>query len=119
MCSSLNVNEILIYFTLLKAYAKSLFVFLCIEVMIILYVPVSVIGFFVFRGKADNKQGNIISNLNDGWIRKTVEVLITGHILSAFNLVLNAVYQGAEKFFKVPNGEETNNKREHHAEFHL
>ena len=43
-----------------------------------------------------------IDKLDNNWIKTVVIVLITGHILSAFNIILNPVYQGIENALKAP-----------------
>lgn len=68
-------------------------------VMILFYLPVC-IGAFVVYGEAI--QDNITDNLQANWIKTTIVILITGHLLTAFNIILNPVYQGAESFFNAP-----------------
>lgn len=63
------------------------------------YLPVAIGGFLVF---AANTQSNIINNLKDNWIRTTILILITGHLLTAFNIILNPVFQGIEHAFNAP-----------------
>jgi len=67
--------------------------------MLIFYLPVAIAGFIVFSTKL---QDNIIDSLDNNWIKTVVIVLITGHILSAFNIILNPVYQGIENALKAP-----------------
>lgn len=67
--------------------------------MLIFYLPVAIGGFVAF---GSNLKENIIGNLENNWIKTTVIVLITGHILSAFNIILNPLYQGIEHAFKAP-----------------
>jgi vesicular inhibitory amino acid transporter len=67
--------------------------------MLIFYLPVAIAGYVTF---GSNLLNNIINNLENNWIKTTVIVLITGHILSAFNIILNPLYQGIEHALKAP-----------------
>lgn len=67
--------------------------------LLILYLPVAIVGFSVF---GSNTNDNIIHNLNDNWLKIVVIVLITGHLLTAFTIILNPLFQGFEKMFKIP-----------------
>jgi vesicular inhibitory amino acid transporter len=67
--------------------------------MLIFYLPVAIGGFIVFSTELPD---NIIDKLDNNWIKTVVIVLITGHILSAFNIILNPVYQGIENALKAP-----------------
>lgn len=67
--------------------------------MLVFYLPVAIGGFLVF-GK--NTKSNIIASLEDNWIKKTILVLITGHLLTAFNIILNPLFQGVEHAFNAP-----------------
>ena len=67
--------------------------------MLLFYLPVG-IGCFVIFG--DEIKDNIINNLKDNWLKKTVLVLITGHLLTAYNIILNPVFQGVEQVFNAP-----------------
>ena len=67
--------------------------------MLIFYLPVSITGFVVY---GYDTQSNIIDNLNDNWIKTTIYILITGHLLTAFTIILNPMFQGIEELFKAP-----------------
>ena len=67
--------------------------------MILFYLPVAIAGFVVYSNTLSD---NITENLNGNWIKTTILVLITGHLLTAFNIILNPVYQGLENFFNAP-----------------
>ena len=67
--------------------------------MLIFYLPVSITGFVVY---GDHTQDNIIDNLKDNWLRTTILILITGHLLTAFTIILNPMFQGFEEIFKAP-----------------
>jgi vesicular inhibitory amino acid transporter len=67
--------------------------------MLVFYLPVAIGGFIVFGGKTQNI---IIDNLNKNWINTTILVLITGHLLTAYNIILNPVFQGLEQVFNAP-----------------
>ena len=67
--------------------------------MLIFYLPVAIGGFLVY-GKTT--QNNIIDNLDENWLKTTILVLITLHLLSAFNIILNPVFQGVENAFNAP-----------------
>ncbi len=62
--------------------------------MLLFYLPVAIGGFIVFGG---NTQNIIIDNLKKNWINTTILVLITGHLLTAYNIILNPVFQGLEQ----------------------
>lgn len=68
-------------------------------IMLFFYLPVAIGGFVVF---STTLKDNIIDNLEQNWIKTVVLVLITGHLLSAFNIILNPLYQGVEHAFKAP-----------------
>lgn len=69
------------------------------QAMLLFYLPVAIGSFIVFSTKLND---NVIDNLDDNWIKTVVLVLITGHLLSAFNIILNPVYQGIEQSLKAP-----------------
>ena len=68
--------------------------------MLIFYLPVAIGAYVVFTGGVPD---NIIRHLDKGWITTTITVLITGHLLTAFNIILNPVYQGIEQICNAPN----------------
>lgn len=74
--------------------------------MLIMYFPVSVAGYMVFGKDTPN---NIIAKLNDNWLKITATILITGHLLTAFNIILNPLFQGLEETFKAPKSKFKNN----------
>lgn len=74
-------------------------VILSYAIMLIFYLPVSITGFVVY---GYDTQSNIIDNLNDNWIKTTIYILITGHLLTAFTIILNPMFQGIEELFKAP-----------------
>ena len=67
--------------------------------MLVFYLPVSIGGFLAFGAKTQN---NIIDNLDKNWINTTILILITGHLLTAYNIILNPIFQGLEETFKAP-----------------
>ena len=67
--------------------------------MLVFYMPVAIIAFVVFANKTE---ANVIENLDKNWINTTILILITGHLLSAYNIILNPVFQGFEKIFNTP-----------------
>lgn len=68
-------------------------------VMLVFYLPVGIGGLVVF---ARLTKDNIIDNLDKNWIKTTILILITGHLLTAFTIILNPVFQGIEKAFNAP-----------------
>ena len=68
--------------------------------MLIFYLPVAIGGFAVYGAHTHD---NIIDDLNHTWLRTGVLVLITGHLLTAFNIILNPVFQGIEHAISAPN----------------
>lgn len=67
--------------------------------MLLFYLPVAIGGLVVF-GKFT--QNNIIDNLDENWIKTTILILITGHLLTAYTIILNPVFQGVENAFNAP-----------------
>ena len=67
--------------------------------MIAFYLPVCISAFLVYGNLI---QSNITDNLESNWIKTTILILITGHLLTAFNIILNPIYQAAEGLFKAP-----------------
>lgn len=67
--------------------------------MLIFYLPVAIGGYLVF---AKHTSENIIDDMKDGWIKTTIIVLITGHVLTAFTIILNPVFQACEQLFNAP-----------------
>lgn len=67
--------------------------------LIFFYLPVGICCFIVFGNKIND---NIITNLDDNWRKTVVLVLITGHLLTAFNIILNPVFQGVEQALNAP-----------------
>jgi vesicular inhibitory amino acid transporter len=67
--------------------------------MLFFYLPVGIGCFIVFGNKVKD---NIINNLENNWLKTTVLVLITGHLLTAYNIILNPVFQAAEQIFNAP-----------------
>ncbi len=70
------------------------------SVLLALYMPLSMSGYFVY---GDNVNANILQTLSEGWMRTTVEILITLHLIMAFVIALNPFTQEFEEFFNVPN----------------
>lgn len=70
--------------------------------MLAFYLPVALAGFVIF---GENTQDVIIGNMDKNWLKTGVIILITGHLLTAFNIILNPVYQGFEHSFSAPNSE--------------
>ena len=70
--------------------------------MLAFYFPVALAGFVIF---GENTQEVIIGNMDKNWLKTGVIILITGHLLTAFNIILNPVYQGFEHSFSAPNSE--------------
>lgn len=68
-------------------------------IMILFYVPVGIGGLVVF---AKLTKDNIIDNLEENWIRTTILILITGHLLTAYTIILNPVFQAVEKAVNAP-----------------
>jgi solute carrier family 32 (vesicular inhibitory amino acid transporter) len=68
-------------------------------ILLLFYVPVSIVGFYVFGGDV---QSNVLSNLCSDFYRYTVEILITGHLAMAFTIVLNPIFQGCEDLTRIP-----------------
>ena len=67
--------------------------------LLIFYLPVSVTGFIVYGSNVDD---NILANLPENFFRYAVEILITGHLFTAFTIVLNPIFQGLEDATRIP-----------------
>lgn len=57
------------------------------------------IGYFVY---GDSVNANILQSLPPGGLRVTVEILITGHLVLAFVILVNPMAQDLEEFLKIP-----------------
>ncbi|CAF0942300.1 unnamed protein product [Didymodactylos carnosus] len=68
-------------------------------VLLIFYLPIQIIGYTVY---GSHIKDNILEILPKDFFRYSVEILITGHLLMAFTIVLNPVFQGLEDVFKTP-----------------
>jgi solute carrier family 32 (vesicular inhibitory amino acid transporter) len=68
-------------------------------ILLVFYLPVSIIGYFVYGA---NVEDNILKNLPEDFLRYSVEILITGHLVMAFTIVLNPIFQGVEDLIRVP-----------------
>lgn len=67
--------------------------------MLIFYLPVSITSYIVY---GNITKDNVIDNLKDGWIKTSIYILITGHVLTAFTIILNPMFQGFEGIFNAP-----------------
>ena len=74
-------------------------VFISYAILLIFYLPVSIAGYIAFGRELED---NILDNLNKDFFRYAVEILITGHLATAFTIVLNPVFQGLEDVLKIP-----------------
>lgn len=68
-------------------------------IMLLFYLPVAIGGLVVFGHLTKD---NIIDNLDHNWIRTSILVLITGHLLTAYTIILNPVFQGVEHALNAP-----------------
>ena len=67
--------------------------------MLLFYLPVACGGYLVF---AKGTKENIIENMDSNWLKPAIIVLITGHVLTAFTIILNPVFQACEQLFNAP-----------------
>lgn len=68
--------------------------------MLLFYLPVAIGGWLVF---GSGTMENIIDNMDDHtWIKTAIIILITGHVLTAFTIILNPVFQAFEEVFNAP-----------------
>jgi vesicular inhibitory amino acid transporter len=74
-------------------------VFISYILLLLFYIPVSIVGFSIY---GSNVADNILLNLPQNFFRYAVEILITGHLATAFTIVLNPVFQGFEEFTRIP-----------------
>lgn len=68
-------------------------------ILLIFYLPVSLLGYSTY---GSDVKDNILENLPKNALRYIVEVLITGHLATAFTIVLNPIFQGFEELARVP-----------------
>ena len=66
-----------------------------------LYFPMPLLAYMVY---GETVAGTIEQNLTIDWIKTTVMVLITGHVLFAFFIVINPFSQDIERIAKIPLG---------------
>uniref|UniRef100_A0A915JD78 Amino acid transporter transmembrane domain-containing protein n=1 Tax=Romanomermis culicivorax TaxID=13658 RepID=A0A915JD78_ROMCU len=67
--------------------------------LFILYFPMPVLAYGVY---GHTTQGTIEVNLSTVWIQDLIMILITGHVLFAFFIVISPVTQDLERVLKVP-----------------
>ncbi|CAF1684279.1 unnamed protein product, partial [Adineta ricciae] len=68
-------------------------------ILLVFYLPVSIIGYVVYGAEVKD---NVLTNLPENFLRYFVEILITGHLATAFTIVLNPIFQGFEELTRVP-----------------
>ena len=68
-------------------------------ILLIFYLPVSIVGYAIYGSSVKD---NILENLPQDGLRYTVEILITGHLATAFTIVLNPIFQGFEELARAP-----------------
>ncbi|GFR87476.1 vacuolar amino acid transporter 1 [Elysia marginata] len=81
-----------------KFHWTALFSFLTILSM---YFPVALAGFLAY---GSNLKDNILLSLTPGPMHTTTTILISGHLMAGFVILLNPVSQEFEDCFNVPNG---------------
>jgi vesicular inhibitory amino acid transporter len=74
-------------------------VFISYIILLIFYLPVSITGYVVYGSKVAD---NILANLPENFFRYAIEILITGHLATAFTIVLNPIFQGFEEVVRIP-----------------
>ncbi|XP_013777068.1 amino acid transporter AVT1J-like [Limulus polyphemus] len=67
--------------------------------LLVLYLPVAVAGYAVYGGQVRN---NVILSLSSGPIRTTIEIMLAGHFLFCFLIVINPTCQELEEMLCVP-----------------
>ncbi|XP_035662328.1 amino acid transporter AVT1J-like [Branchiostoma floridae] len=75
-------------------------VVLAFAALLLMYVPLSVAGFLVYKSECDN---NILSTLTAGGLKYASLILITLHLIFAFIIVINPVCQELEERFRIAN----------------
>ena len=74
-------------------------------VVVLMYLPVSIVGFIAF---GDDAKANIITNLSStSGLTKCATALVTTHVLLGFIIILNPVSQQLEEWLNVPKGRVT------------
>lgn len=68
-------------------------------ILLIFYIPVSIVGYVIYGSTVED---NVLANLPENGLRYAVEILITGHLATAFTIVLNPIFQGFEDLARVP-----------------
>ncbi|XP_064596417.1 uncharacterized protein LOC135463023 [Liolophura sinensis] len=74
-------------------------VFLAYLIVLTMYLPVSVAGYFVY---GRDVKANILLTVSHGPMLYIVQILITAHLLFGFIIVLNPVSQEMEEVLRVP-----------------
>ena len=67
-------------------------------VLILIYLPVSAVGYYRF---GNHTQSNIIRNLSPSVLTETIQALITGHVFCAYLILLNPVNLNLENFLSI------------------
>ena len=77
-----------------KSFSKS--VLIAFALLILIYMPVSVISFHKF---GDNTKSNIIRNLPASGLTTTIQILMAGHVVCAYLIIINPVNLNIENYF--------------------
>ncbi|XP_035662326.1 amino acid transporter AVT1J-like isoform X1 [Branchiostoma floridae] len=75
-------------------------VVLAFAALLLMYLPVSIAGFLVYKSECDN---NILSTLTAGGLKYASLILITLHLIFAFIIVINPVCQELEERLRIAN----------------
>ncbi|XP_067675354.1 uncharacterized protein [Haliotis asinina] len=80
-----------------KQFGKA--VFLAYMIVLAMYIPVSVAGYYVY---GRDTQANILQTVSPGPMLVTVQILVTLHLFCGFIIIINPFSQEVEEIFKIP-----------------
>jgi hypothetical protein len=69
-----------------------------------MFAPMVISAYFVLGDLTTDNILVTIESLDRSWITYTVEILFLCHLLCAFNIVCNPLFQGLEHICNVKNG---------------
>lgn len=70
-----------------------------------MFAPMVISAFYILGDLTSDNVLVTIEAIDKSWITYTVQVLFLFHLLSAFNIVLNPLWQGLEHICHFKNGE--------------
>lgn len=87
--------------------------FIISTVLVAIYLPITVVGYYVY---GDNLNVNVTLTISSGIKRTLAQALLAGHLFFSFILVVNPPMQELEEKFKIKNSKRIMNLL-HQCEF--